>query len=427
MTTQIKGPKGKRDWPRVITAGSARVKVYQVIHPSNQSGKAYVLAWATPEGRKTQKFADPSEAIEEGRLKAAQLAAGRIEGASMSRSDRDELQAAKSLSGDVPLLAALHEWLKVRELTKGHGIAAAELWAQRNVATFKRIKVADAIDAFIKGKERAGKQGERTYRSKLNPLAKFFPDRFIDAITPQELTAYLEQYADGVTRNDYRKRAVALWRWCRKNSYIPHGMQLEIENTERADEQKTDIGIISAETYRKLLEHFRAKHPEHLAALVLAGFCGLRSDEIHGKLSDRSKRQSWEDINLARKFLNVTVAKKNTPEWRLVTLLDVAIEWLLLCPNRQGPVCGAGAMVKVRALAGQAKFNLPKNCFRHSWITYMVALTGDKAATATEAGNSVAQIDRRYRRPVPKEEGQALFAIRPGTVGEIIPMGKAAS
>jgi|GEM_PF-5805016 len=68
---------------------------------------------------------------------------------------------------------------------------------------------------------------------------------------------------------------------------------------------------------------------------------------------------------------------------------------------------------KVRLIAREAKINLPENCFRHSWITYRIALTGDKAATATEAGNSVGEIDRRYRVPKPKAEGEAWFALRP--------------
>ena len=90
---------------------------------------------------KTQKFADPSEALEEGKIKAGQLAHGHIEAAGMKRSDREELLQAKAIAGDVPVLAALTEWLRVRELTGGHAIAAAELWAQRNAKTLKRITV----------------------------------------------------------------------------------------------------------------------------------------------------------------------------------------------------------------------------------------------------------------------------------------------
>jgi hypothetical protein len=78
-------------------------------------------------------------------------------------------------------------------------------------------------------------------------------------------------------------------------------------------------------------------------------------------------------------------------------------------------------MEKVRLLARaartekrEAKFpDLPENAFRHSFISYRIAVTGNKPQIATEAGNSVSEIDRRYRVPVTKEEGDEWFAITP--------------
>ncbi|MFY9925071.1 MAG: hypothetical protein WAK51_11375, partial [Opitutaceae bacterium] len=78
-----------------------------------------MLVWSTPEGRRQQKFADPTRALEEGRTKAAQLAAGRIEASEMSSSDRDELMAARKITKtkETPLLSALQEWARAHELT----------------------------------------------------------------------------------------------------------------------------------------------------------------------------------------------------------------------------------------------------------------------------------------------------------------------
>ncbi len=139
------------------------MKIYRVKHKTMADGCAYVVAWVSGGRRRLQQFADESTAMEEARLKAAQLAEGRVEAADLTRGDREELQAARQLCADVPVLSALEEWRKARDLTQGHLIAAAEAWASRNTTKFKRIKVADAIDAFIVSKEKAGKQGERTY------------------------------------------------------------------------------------------------------------------------------------------------------------------------------------------------------------------------------------------------------------------------
>ena len=402
------------EYPKTIKHGSVAVKVYRAKHKTTTSGWTYVLAWATGGRRHLQQFAAEADAVEEGRIKAAQLADGRIESAEMTRSDRDALVAARELCGEVPLLSALQEWRKARDLTQGAIIAAAEAWAARNTTKFSRIKIEAAIDDFIAAKEKAGKQGERTYRSKLDPLKSFFGDRYLDTIGVTEYSAYLERYDDGVTRNDFRKRAVALCRWAQKHGYLPRHVTLEIESTERAAEKKTKIGILTPVGYGQLLRFFREHHPEHLAALVLAGFCGIRSDEIHGKRDDgRTKRQAWEDIHLDRKFMQVTIAKTNTPSWRIAPLCDAAVQWLELCPAQNGAVCEPAAMERIRATAIEAGFELPENCFRHSFISYRIAVTGDKPKVATEAGNSVAEIDRRYRVPLPEDQGEAWFGMTP--------------
>lgn len=407
------------DFPKVIKAGSVAVKIYRVKHKTTESGWAYVLAWTSCGRRRLQQFASESEAIEEGRIKAAQMAEGRVETADMTRSDRDTLIAARKICGDVPILAALHEWRKARDISQGHVIAAVEAWASRHTAKFKRIKIADAIEAFIESKQKAGKQGERTYRSKLQPLTVAFPDRYLDSVTVTEFTGHLEKFDDGVTRNDHRKRAVALCRWAQRHGFLPRHLALEIEGTERAVEKKTKIGILTPTMFGQLLRFIAAEHPKYLAALVLAGFCGIRHDEIHGKRDDRTKRQLWDDIHLDRKFVQVTIAKTNTPAWRIVPLCDAAVEWLKRCPEREGEVCDIGAMERVRLEGRAAGFELPENCFRHSFISYRIAVTGDKPKVATEAGNSVAEIDRRYRVPVPEDVGKAWFEMTPAKAARL--------
>ena len=222
-----------------------------------------------------------------------------------------------------------------------------------------------------------------------------------------------------MTRNDSRKRAVALCRWAQRIGHLPKHITLEIEETERAVEKKTQIGIITPATYGQLLRFFHENHPEYLAALVLAGFCGIRSDEIHGKREDRAKRQTWDDVHCDRQFVQVTIAKTNTPAWRIVPLCQNAVAWLQLCPSRKGAVCVAGAMERVRSLAIGAGFSLPDNCFRHSFISYRIAVTANKPEVATEAGNSVGEIDRRYRVPLPKDQGEAWFAMSPAKAAKL--------
>lgn len=146
---------------------------------------------------------------------------------------------------------------------------------------------------------------------------------------------------------------------------------------------------------------------------------GMRSDEVHGKWAKKGKpradmpRQTWEDIDLAARHLTVTVAKVGTPDWRLVPIPLAALEWLLLCPDRTGPVCSAGGLLRVRALCKKAGISLAYNAFRHSYISHRIGFNKDKGACATDCGTSVKEIDRRYRRPIAPEIGKEYFRVRP--------------
>lgn len=401
-------------FPKALRAGSVTVKLYRVKHRSTATGFAYTLGWTDFEGKiRRKQFADEGLALEEGRRIAANLAAGHVEAAGMGREDRHELLAIRGFTGGVPTLSAIREWRTAFDMTGGQILAACEAWSARNVPSFRPILAEQAVDDFIRAKEKAKKQGERVYRSRLKPFAARFKGRHFHTITLAEMSAYLETYGNGVTRNDYRKRISSLSRWAQRAGHLPRYAPLVITETERAAEEVSPIGVLDSETYRTILEFFRRHHPRLLGVVVLAGFCGIRSDEIHGKRSDRALRQLWSDVHLERKFVQVTVAKKNTPSWRITPLCAAAVEWLRLCPDRKGTVCGPADMETVRRLAIAAGFRLPSNCFRHSYISHRIAATGDKARTATEAGNSVKEIDRRYRVPLPEEEGKAWFAIFP--------------
>jgi hypothetical protein len=94
----------KSAYPKGIKSGSVSVRIYRVRHKTTVNGWAYTLAWTSGGRRRLQQFTSEADAIEEGRVKAAQLAGGRVETADMIRSDRDALQAARDMCESVPSL-----------------------------------------------------------------------------------------------------------------------------------------------------------------------------------------------------------------------------------------------------------------------------------------------------------------------------------
>lgn len=421
---------GSSGYPRLVKAGNVVVKIYRLPHRNTKGGWLYQVTYRDVAGKRhTPQFADPVAAETEARLKAAQLAEGKVEAADMGRADRDELLALRRICGDVPPLSAVQEWAKAREMTDGHLLAAAKAWAAGNEKKFNPALASECVDLFIKATEEAGGQGERTYRAKLNPIKTYFAGRELHTISAPEWGQYLGQWKDGVTRNDFRKRASTLCRWAQANGYLPRGVDLEVSATKRAVENPPEIGLALPETFGRLLLLLREEHPQHLAALVLAGFAGVRSDEIHGKRENRDKRQVWEDVYLSperiggrkqKPYVQISVAKKNTPAWRDVPLCPAAVEWLALCPEpHQGAVCIAGAMEHVRRIGINAGLDLPENCFRHSFISYQIAITGNKPQVATWAGTSLTQIDKHYRRPVAEARARAWFEMTPGRAAHL--------
>ena len=97
-------------------------------------------------------------------------------------------------------------------------------------------------------------------------------------------------------------------------------------------------------------------------------------------------------------------------------LTDNLKAWLAPWREETGPIVTltavAGAMndlgIKARIPGGWRQ-----NALRHSFISYRVALTGDVARTALEAGNSPKMIFRHYREVVDEASAQAWFAITP--------------
>jgi integrase len=332
----------------------------------------------------------------------------------MGRADRDELVAARKLASGVPLVAAMEEWALARQMTTGHVLAAAKMWATKLGKVEKRLTVTEVVTQFIKAKKAAGKQVEKDQKSTLARIKLDLGHFSIDAVSVRQLQQWLSNWSHPLTRNTIRKRIVAIWRWAARQSYLPRDAKTEAELTDAAHAPASVIGIIDVSTWSRLLAYFRAEHPEFLAPLVVAGFCGLRRGEVHA--------QTWEDISTERRNLRVTGAKRGTPARRMVPLCEAAVAWLNVCAgDHKAEVCFDYAMDRVRALAREAVNEdktpmfpaLPDNVFRHSYISHACAGTGNIPRVSLDAGNSPGQVNRYYRELVTEADGKAWFAVLP--------------
>jgi hypothetical protein len=70
-------------------------------------------------------------------LKASQLASGLAQSHHLDRSDVFELTEARIIVDGVPLLSALNEWKKARELAGPAILEACANWAERRIASIE--------------------------------------------------------------------------------------------------------------------------------------------------------------------------------------------------------------------------------------------------------------------------------------------------
>ena len=413
----------KSRFPMRIKVGSTTVTIYRVKSPETSSGWLYQVAWNVGGLRHRKSFADLKKARDEAELKANQLASGKVEAASaFTVEDAETLTQARKLCGAVPVLSAIEEWLKARDVCGNELLAAARLWRDTHAADVERVTVSEAVKRFLSSKEKAGVDTGASYEHCLNRLVVTFGMVPIQSVTVTQLQTWLETIAHPVSRNTHRKRIVALFRWCRENSLLPQSAKTEAERTGRAREADLEIGILTVPQWRSILAMIRAQHPDQLAVAVLAGFTGMRRAELH--------EQKWSDIDLKRGLLRVTKAKRNTPSKRLVHLCPAAIQWLVSCEKTGEPdelVASPWSLDRIRTFCREAKppIPCPENAFRHSFISYRVAKTGNVAETALEAGNGPAIVHRHYRELVAKQDGKAWFAVTPDNAnskGELIEM-----
>ncbi|TAG27066.1 MAG: hypothetical protein EAZ36_07240 [Verrucomicrobia bacterium] len=420
--------KRRKEWPQKVTVGSVTVKIYEVAHPSNATGKAYVVAYVTPTGRKTIKFSDPAKALDEARLQAGKLAAGKVEAADMTGGEREELFAARKLAGDVAVLSALREWKDARALCGGQLLTAVRFYADHVKSTERKtILVRDAVTKFLTAKKQEGVNTRASYEKVLPRLRDgALGELPIDSVGKDALGQWIrDAYAvngkiDPLTFNTVRKRFVTLWGWCRTEGFLPKLAQTAAQEVvSRKDKNEAPIGILSLGGWRDALHLIRAEAPHLLANLVIGGFCGLRRSELMA--------QKWADIDLVRGHLRVTKAKARTPSRRLVPLPEAAREWLLLC-LKDGETIGPGwGIDHVRARVKSAGIECPDNALRHSFITYRCAASGSVDKTAQEAGNSPKVVFAHYRELVTPEDGEAWFAVRPGDASNVVAFSKEAA
>ena len=127
----------------------------------------------------------------------------------------------------------------------------------------------------------------------------------------------------------------------------------------------------------------------------------------------------WEDLRFDSDAVMVIEAENSKVNLRRVPrILPNLVKWLKPFQGLTGPInpeySNEGALqAAVIHCAQKAGVNLPRNTFRHCYISYRVAQPTVPGIVAEETGTSAAKIKSNYQALATKNEATQWFSIAP--------------
>lgn len=405
----------------VVKVGSVEIPVY---HYWRSKGEAryeeFVIAFYSPEGKRVRRcFSEESSAREEAERVACGLSRGHPLVAGLSPSEVAVFNAAVSELAPIgiQLNVAVSEFVAAkRALPEGTTLLeAARDFARRHPVNRPSRTVAQVVEELIADRTAAGCSEEHTrdLTKRLTPFAESFPCP-VSGIASSMVADYLRNLR-GVggralsnrSRDNARRLIVTLFNFARQRGYIGREHAEEVAEIPRPKIEAVETGVFTPSAMAGLLH---AAGDELRAALAIGGFAGLRTAEIH--------RLNWSDIHLGEGVIIVGADKAKTATRRVVPISDNLMAWLKPLAKSEGAIVHHSHEHQLSwdfgKLAGRCRVRWVRNGLRHSFCSYRLAITGNAAQTAYEAGNSVGMIDRHYRALVTAQAGAEWFAIRPG-------------
>jgi integrase len=246
----------------------------------------------------------------------------------------------------------------------------------------------------------------------LKRFAQDFGDKSIAAITVEDLDAWLRAlHVAPKTRENYRRNIGVLFSHAVQRRMIESN---PIKFTAKPKLVDKPPEIFSVNELTELLNAAAAREPEVLPMLAIGAFAGLRDAEI--------RRLHWNEIDLARGFVEVTAAKSKTARRRLVPIRPNLAEWLRPYAGMTGsvvPVMARSKLERVRKVAG---VRWPHNALRHSFASYRLAAIHDAPRVASELGHTNPQLlYAHYRELVLPEEAERYWKISPAVdAGKVV-------
>lgn len=403
----------KRKAPSLVKRGSVTVNIY------HGADGACSIAWYEGGQRVIKRRKSFDEAKRLAEEVAIGLHNGRAQGEQLTGEDRAiYLDLRSKLDAfHLTLTEAVDVVIRANKMLEGEAtiLEAIRFYKAHGGSKIVEKTVGEAYGDYRSYKEAKG-LSKRTLESIILHVGRFageFHDRPMTDLSHQEIEAFLSRaYQGNRYFNNARAEIATFFSWCRQEHFLPD-VDTEAHKVGKRREIEEAVTIFSPQEFEAILEAVRV---DLIPYLALSAFGGLRPSE--------AQRVDWKCIDWQRQEghieIKATVARK-TYRNRFVPLNDALRAFLEPFRKEEGLVCHwklpqtllIEDYKKIREKSPKLPRKWPADVLRHSFGSYRLKQTEDRARTAEEMGNSPDIIKRHYRRPITGEQARLWFAIRP--------------
>ena len=303
--------------------------------------------------------------------------------------------------GETPLDIVCREWAEAKKrLGETPLLHAIDDYIVRHRGS--SIPLNQAVDGFVASLKGLSAVYTERLSDRLEHVKTAFGSRLLSEITEQEIRAFVEKQGKSPrNRKNMRDAIVTVWRWARREGYLPRDMQTEAERVKAPIIKRAErIEIFTADEMKKLL----AAAQDHIRPIIaICGFAGVRSQ---GEIT----RLKWEDVKWDRNVIDVA---GKTGERRYAPIQPNLAAWLAKFRDAKGPIAAVQPDKAFFRTANAAGLEWKHNGLRHSFGSYRVAMTKSVDQTSLEMGNSPRVVRKNYLEAVHEDVAKEWFGIMP--------------
>jgi len=279
-------------------------------------------------------------------------------------------------------------------------------------------RIEDVAERFLARQRLKSRRSERTLHettAAVGRLVAYFEGRRMAGIDAAEVDGWihLDPAHAPLTRHHRRALCVQFWSFARDQELIPY--------SRTAAEKTAEINVVPGQPEILTPDHMATVLSEvredWLPYVLLAGFAGIRHQEIRPDRHSHKDPLRWEDIGTDYIRIRAETSKGRRGRPRIIPIQPNLAAWLrsigphvgLVVPGKSAFTAGESTRLATRL--GLARW--PHNCLRHSYGTYRMAICRDAGRVSDEMGNGISDIRRHYDRVALPEDGQLYWSIMP--------------